>query len=40
MRVHSLLIEQKKGVLEGRVVENREGIACAARKYFATDSTS
>lgn len=32
---------KKKGVLgAGRVVGERERIACAARKYFATDSTS
>lgn len=31
---------KKRGVLEGRAVRKRERIACAARKYFATDSTS
>lgn len=32
--------KKKKGVLEGRVMGKRERMACAARKYFATDSTS
>lgn len=30
----------KKGVLQGRVAGKGERSACAARKYFATESTS